>query len=182
MLCVLFYCIEKFVKIKKNPKLCWIYDNILIPGCRFLKETQDNGVPFDRTRLQVSQGLMQDNIDEAIKELYNFKEVAKFEEFQGKDFNPNSTVQLRTLLFDFIGLKPTGKKTGTGANSTDAEVLQELGEKHEVPNIFLIFARKARLRIHTLTRSYLSLIEIVGYAQISTYMELLLVACLLVVN
>jgi DNA polymerase I-like protein with 3'-5' exonuclease and polymerase domains len=141
-----FLLYEKFVKIKKNPKLCWIYDNILIPGCRFLKETQDNGVPFDRTRLQVSQGLMQDNIDEAIKELYNFKEVAKFEEFQGKDFNPNSTVQLRTLLFDFIGLKPTGKKTGTGANSTDAEVLQELGEKHEVPKHILNIRQKSKIK------------------------------------
>ena len=62
-----FLLYEKFVKIKQNPKLCWIYDNILIPGCRFLMDTQDNGVPFDRTRLLVSQELMQDNIDEAIQ-------------------------------------------------------------------------------------------------------------------
>ena len=141
-----FLLYEKFVKIKQNPKLCWIYDNILIPGCRFLMDTQDNGVPFDRTRLLVSQELMQDNIDEAIQELYNFKEVKKFEEYQGKDFNPNSTVQLRSLLFDFIGLKPTGKKTGTGANSTDAEVLQELGEQHDVPKHILNIRQKSKIK------------------------------------
>ena len=39
---------QKFVKIKQNKKLAWVYDNILIPGCRFLTDTQDNGVPFDK--------------------------------------------------------------------------------------------------------------------------------------
>ena len=100
-----------------------------------------------------------------------------FEEFQGKDFNPNSTVQLRSFCFDFIGLAPTGKKTGTGANSTDAEVLQELGENHEVPKHILNIRQKAKSRIHTLIRLYLSLIVISrSHEQISIYMELLLVA------
>ena len=58
-----FLLYEKFVKIKQNPKLKWVYDHILIPGCRFLMDAQDNGVPFDRMRLLVSQGLMQDDID-----------------------------------------------------------------------------------------------------------------------
>ncbi len=137
---------EKFVKIKQNPKLKWVYDNILIPGCRFLMDTQDNGVPFDRQRLLISQSLMQDNIDDAINELYTFDAVKKFEVAQGKDFNPNSTVQLRALLFDYIGLAPTGKKTGTGANSTDAEVLQELGEKHEVPKHILEIRQKSKIK------------------------------------
>ena len=64
-----FLLYEKFVKIKQNPKLKWVYDHILIPGCRFLMDAQDNGVPFDRMRLLVSQGLMQDDIDAAINQL-----------------------------------------------------------------------------------------------------------------
>jgi len=141
-----FLLYEKFVKIKQNPKLKWVYDHILIPGCRFLMEAQDNGVPFDRKRLLVSQGLMQDNIDEAVGSLYEYDSVKEFENYQGKDFNPNSTVQLRSLMFDFIGLKPTGKKTGTGANSTDAEVLQQLGEKHEVPRHILEIRQKSKIK------------------------------------
>ena len=137
---------EKFVKIKQNPKLKWVYDNLLIPGCRFLMQTQDNGVPFDRQRLLISQEVMQNDIDTAIQELYKFPEVKKFEEISGKDFNPNSTVQLRSLLFDFIGLPPTGKKTGTGADSTDAEVLQELAEKHEVPKHILSIRQKSKIK------------------------------------
>ena len=141
-----FLIYEKFVKIKQNPKLKWVYDNILIPGCRFLMTAQDNGVPFNKQRLLESQFLMQEDIDKAIDKLYEFKEVKEFESYQGKDFNPNSTVQLRSLLFDFIKLKPTGKKTGTGANSTDAEVLQQLGEKHEVPQHILEIRQKSKIK------------------------------------
>jgi len=137
---------EKFVKIKQNPKLKSVYDNILIPGCSFLIDAQDNGVPFDKTRLYAAQNLMQQQIDEAVAGLSKFPEIAKFEEYQGKDFNPNSTVQLRALLFDFVGLKPTGKKTGTGAHSTDAEVLQQLAEQHEIPRYILNIRQKSKIK------------------------------------
>ena len=70
---------EKFVKIKQNPKLKWVYDHILIPGCRFLMDAQDNGVPFDRMRLLVYQGLLQDDIDAAINQLYELEAVREFE-------------------------------------------------------------------------------------------------------
>ena len=141
-----FLLYQKFKKIKQNPKLKWVYDHILIPGCRFLMDAQDNGVPFDRMRLLVSQGLMQDDIDAAIQQLYEVEAVREFEKAQGKDFNPNSTVQLRSLLFDYIGLQPTGKKTGTGANSTDAEVLQQLGEEHDVPKFILNIRQKSKIK------------------------------------
>ncbi len=141
-----FLLYEKFVKIKQNPKLKWVYDNILIPGVRFLLSTQDNGVPFDRERLLVAQELMLNDIDEAIQELYKVDAIREFEKAQGKDFNPNSTVQLRSLLFDYIGLQPTGKKTGTGAHSTDAEVLQELSETHEVPKHILNIRQKSKIK------------------------------------
>jgi len=141
-----FLLYQKFKKIKNNPKLKWVYDHILIPGCRFLMEAQDNGVPFDPQRLLKSQSLMQEDIDAAINQLYEVEAVREFEKVQQKEFNPNSTVQLRSLLFDYIGLKPTGKKTGTGANSTDAEVLQELGDQHDVPRFILNIRQKSKIK------------------------------------
>jgi len=137
---------EKFVKIKQNKRLAKVYENILIPGCRFLTDIQDNGVPFDIPRLVKSQALMQDQIDEAVAELYKHPAIDKFEKINGKDFNPNSTVQLRSLLFDFIGLTPTGKKTGTGANSTDAEVLAELATQSDVPQLILAIRQKSKIK------------------------------------
>ena len=141
-----FLLYEKFVKIKQNKRLAKVYDNILIPGCRFLTDIQDNGVPFDKLRLVKSQSLMQEQIDEAVVEMYKDPAIRKFEKLNGKDFNPNSTVQLRSLLFDFVGLNPTGKKTGTGANSTDAEVLGELAEQSHIPQLILEIRQKSKIK------------------------------------
>ena len=44
---------------------------------------------------------------------------------------------LREVLFDYVGLTPTGKKTATGAVSTDAEVLEKLAEEHPLPGAIL---------------------------------------------
>ena len=143
---VTYLLFEKFVKIKQNKRLAKVYDNILIPGCRFLTDIQDNGVPFDKLRLVKSQSLMQQEIDDAVAELYKDPTISKFEKINGKDFNPNSTVQLRSLLFDYVGLNPTGKKTGTGAHSTDAEVLETLGQQSHIPGLILNIRQKSKIK------------------------------------
>ena len=150
-----FLLFQKFEKpLLTNARLYGVYRDILIPGCRFLTDIQDIGVPFDRKRLEKSSVLMQEQIDEAIASLYTYPEIKKFEEITKKDFNPNSTMQLRSLLFDYIGLEPTGKKTGTGADSTDAEVLKELAEKHEVPQLVLDIRQKVKIKSTYLDKIY----------------------------
>jgi len=137
---------EKLSQIKANKKLKWVYDNILIPGTRFLVDAQDNGVPFDKERLYLAQEIMQKNIDIAVDKLYKNPRIAEWRLWHGKDFNPASTVQLRSLLFDTMGLKPTGKKTGTGAISTDAEVLGELSSQSEVPGLILDLRQRSKIK------------------------------------
>lgn len=142
-----FLIYEKFLpKVEENDKLNNVYRNILLPATEFLLDVESNGVPFDRERLEKSTVLMQEDINKAVESLYDFKEVQMFEKAQGKDFNPNSTMQLRSLLFDYIGLKPTGKKTGTGADSTDAEVLGQLAEEHAVPQLVLDIRQKVKIK------------------------------------
>ena len=143
---VTYLLYEKLLVVKKNEKLKKVYDEILIPGTRFLIDTQDNGVPFDRTRLLFAQEAMQTDIDTAISKLYENDKIRRFEELNGKSFNPNSTVQLRSLMFDYLGLKPTGKKTGTGADSTDAEVLKELSLQSPVPQLILDIRQKSKIK------------------------------------
>ena len=150
-----FLLFKKFENaLVKNERLYGVYKNILIEGTKFLIDVQDNGVPFDKDRLQRSTHLMQDQIDEAVQKLYEYEAVQQFEINQGKDFNPNSTVQLRSLLFDYIGLEPTGKKTGTGADSTDAEVLKELSLKHEIPQLVLDIRQKVKIKSTYLDKIY----------------------------
>jgi DNA polymerase I-like protein with 3'-5' exonuclease and polymerase domains len=132
--------------VTKNKQLNKVYTNILLPACSMLIDVQDNGVPFDLARLQFAQIEMQKSIDESIAELYREPKVRMFEEAQGKEFNPNSVMQLRSFLFDYLGLTPVGKKTGTGADSTDAEVLNELAEQHEIPKLILNIRQKGKIK------------------------------------
>ena len=142
-----FLLYKKFKSaIDKSEKFTNVYENILLPATEFLLDVESNGVPFDKERLYKSSELMQEDIDKAIQSLYGYTEVKTFEAAQGKPFNPNSTVQLRSLLFDYIGLKPTGKKTGTGADSTDAEVLTTLAQEHEVPALILDIRQKVKIK------------------------------------
>ena len=150
-----FLLFQKFnTALVKNDRLYGVYRDILLKGTRFLTDIQDNGVPFDKERLQKSTVLMQEEIDQAIKSLYEFTEIKAFEAAQGKDFNPNSTMQLRSLLFDYLGLQPTGKKTGTGADSTDAEVLGQLAEEHAVPQLVLDIRQKVKIKTTYLDKIY----------------------------
>ena len=144
---VTFLLYDKFNSyLRRNNRLSWVYDNILIPGCRFLTDIQDNGVPFDKQRLKFAQAKMTQEIEEAVAKLYSWQEIKVFEEAEDKSFNPNSTVQLRKLLFDYIGLKPTGIKTDKGAHSTNSEVLEKLSEVHEIPKHILSIRKSSKIK------------------------------------
>ena len=167
--------------VKTNEKLKSVYENILIPGTRFLVILRII-CSFDRTRLLFAQEAMQTDIDNTISKLYENDKIRRFEELNGKSFNPNSTVQLRSLMFDYLGLKPTGKKTGTGTDSTDAEVLKELSLQSPVPSLSWTYDKNLKSRILILTRSYLNWIEILTFAQALIYMVLLVVVSVLLVS
>jgi DNA polymerase I-like protein with 3'-5' exonuclease and polymerase domains len=123
--------------VQKNTKLLWVYKNILILGTLFLMDMEEVGIPIDKERMASAEGFLDEQIAEAKQEVYAFQEVKDFETDAGIIFNPNSVQQLRKVLFDYVKLTPTGKKTGTGAISTDAEVLEELSEEHPLPAAIL---------------------------------------------
>ena len=133
-------------KIVQNVQLKKVYKDILVPGMLFLRDIEENGVPFDTDRLEKVQHLMEQEIQAAKEELYAFPEVHQFEKDNGKVFNANSTQQLRKLLFDYLGLTPTGKLTGTGATSTDAEVLGILASEHAIPGVILKIRQKSKIK------------------------------------
>ena len=129
---------EKFYPIvQANKKLKWVYDNLLVRGTLFLMDMEEVGIPICSQRMSAAGKYLDKWIMEAKEEVYAFDAVKKYEADSGKIFNPNSVQQLRTVLFDYVGLTPTGKLTKTGALSTDAEVLEELSEQHPLPQAIL---------------------------------------------
>ncbi|MEK9894886.1 MAG: DNA polymerase [Burkholderiaceae bacterium] len=142
---ILFSKFEKALK-KGNQRLMSVYRDILLPGCRFLMKIQDNGVPFSKERLAQSQDLMAHEIHEAVHRLTTNEAVQRFQQEEKIDFNPNSVVQLRTLLFDYAKLPPTGIKTEKGADSTNSEVLEKLSLISEIPKLILDVRTKSKIK------------------------------------
>ena len=123
--------------VQANDKLRKVYEEILIPGTLFLMDMEEVGIPMSTERMAAASKYLDYEIEEAKKVVYSFDAVKQYEKDSGKIFNPNSVMQLRVVLFDYLGLNPTGKKTATGAVSTDAEVLGELSEEHALPAAIL---------------------------------------------
>lgn len=132
--------------INGNQRLKWVYENLLIRGTLFLMDMEEVGIPISITRMQASGEYLDTWITEAKEKVYAFAEVKAFEKDTGKIFNPNSVQQLRVVLFDYLGLNPTGKLTKTGAISTDAEVLEELSEEHPLPAAILEVRKLSKIR------------------------------------
>ena len=141
---------ELFMKfwpiVQKNDKLLWVYNNLLIKGTLFLMDMEEVGIPIDADRMRQADDFLSRWIEEAKKDIYSFEEVHKFEADNGIIFNPNSVQQLRKVLFDYVGLEHTGKRTATGAISTDAEVLEELSEHHGLPKAILNVRKLSKMK------------------------------------
>lgn len=132
--------------IDANPKLLNLYHNLLIPALTALIKIELVGVPFHRGRLEFAKATIDKAIKDAELHLYSLPEVKQFEKDQGKEFNPNSVLQLRKLLFDVLQLEPLAKKTGTGLQSTDAEVLESLEGQHEVVNSIISIRKLGKIK------------------------------------
>lgn len=123
--------------VQSNDKLRKVYTEILIPGTLFLMDMEEVGIPMSTERMAAASKYLDSEIEAAKQVVYSFDAVKQYERDSGKIFNPNSVMQLRVVLFDYLGLNPTGKKTATGAVSTDAEVLGELSDEHPLPAAIL---------------------------------------------
>jgi DNA polymerase I len=112
-----------------------LHDDIENPLVRVLAKMEVAGIGIDRRELQ--------SIADSLK-----KSAADFQvkvcELAGHEFNVNSTKQLRTVLYDELGLTP-GKKTKTGY-STDAQTLESLRDVHPIVEALLSYREVEKLR------------------------------------
>jgi DNA polymerase I len=106
-----------------------------LPLSFVLSKVERTGVVVDAQQLaRMSTKVAQDVIDLE----------AKCRQLVGREFNVGSPRQLETILFDELKL-PVIKRTKT-ARSTDADVLEELALKHELPAAILEHRMLAKLK------------------------------------
>lgn len=111
--------------VDKSPEFSSLYSTILMPATNALKRLEQNGGPVDREQVNWLAEQYQIDVEECIEEISGHEAVKRFERLHNKTFNPNSTMQLRQVFFDILGIKPN-KRTATGAFSVDKEVLTEM--------------------------------------------------------
>ena len=118
-----------------SEDMVMLHDDIETPLVRVLAKMEVAGIGVDRAELQT----ITDSLKESAATLQ-----AEVQEHAGREFNVNSTPQLRTVLYDELGLTP-GKKTKTGF-STDAQTLESLRGDHPIIDALLSYREVEKLR------------------------------------
>jgi DNA polymerase-1 len=112
-----------------------LFYDLEMPLERVLMQMETTGVKIDTAFLGVLSRDYAERVGKIEEQIY--RQV-------GERFNINSTQQLRRVLFDKLGLKPT-RKTKTGY-STDVDVLTALAGEHEVPRLLLEYRQLVKLK------------------------------------
>ncbi len=110
-------------------------DEIEVPLVGVLARMEDAGVAVDRGELERLRDRLVADVE---------RHRAAIVAAAGRDFNVNSTLQLREVLFDELGLTPQ-KKTKTGF-STDAASLEKLAGQHPIIEHLLAYREVEKLR------------------------------------
>ena len=113
-----------------------LYEEVELPLIPILARMEVAGVGVDGDFLAD----LGDELRERLAELEGLIHLAA-----GGPFNVNSTLQLREVLFERLGL-PVLKKTPKGAPSTDASVLEKLRDEHEIVAHLLLYRELEKLR------------------------------------
>lgn len=117
---------EKFYPIvQANANLKRCYETLLKPFSKAVMHIEDVGGPISMKALNKLISELTIDIEEIKADIKSYPEVQDFEQERGIEFNPNSVFHLRDLLFNRLKLRPL-KRTATGADSTDIEVLESL--------------------------------------------------------
>lgn len=131
---IIFSLYEEMLKRLTEDKTINILNEIEIPLAYVLSSMEKEGFRVDtKGILEYSDYLT--SVAESCKE--------RIYMLAGEVFNINSPKQLGVVLFEKLGL-PHGKKTKTGY-STNAEILEELADKHEIVGEILDYRKVTKL-------------------------------------
>lgn len=112
-----------------------LYKEVELPLTRVLADMEKAGVLVDKQTLMRISKELETGIESLTTEIIDMA---------GENFNINSTKQLGVILFEKLGL-PVVRKTKTGY-STDAEVLDNLSDKHPIINKILEYRQLVKLK------------------------------------
>jgi DNA polymerase-1 len=110
-------------QIEAEPGLADVYRRIEMPTSAVLARIERTGVLIDSALLATQSRELAERMLALESEAF---------ELAGQPFNLGSPKQIGEILFGKLGL-PVGRKTASGAPSTDEEVLAELAKDYPLP-------------------------------------------------
>ncbi|MCX7926844.1 MAG: DNA polymerase I [Candidatus Omnitrophica bacterium] len=132
----LIFRLKDKLEIELDKKgLTKLFESIEMPLVKVLSDMQQTGIKLDVAFLKQLSVEVEKRLAYLIEEIYGIC---------GCQFNINSPLQLRDILFDRLKL-PIVKRTKTGA-STDEEVLNKLAELHPLPKKLLEYRQLVKLK------------------------------------
>jgi len=132
---ITFRLAEKMKEQLKEDKLDELFSDLEIPLLAILLDMETTGIRLNVDLLNRMSSKLEVELEGMTKKIYELAE---------EEFNINSTVQLRRILFENLNL-PIMKKTKTGA-STDIDTLERLSHLHELPNMILQYRQLTKLK------------------------------------
>ena len=123
-------------RLEEHPSLAALCDTVEVPLVPVLSRVERNGVRIDVRRLNQQSAELADRMREIELSAHDSA---------GGPFNLGSAKQIRTILYENLGL-PVRAKTPKGQPSTAESVLQELAFEHELPKLILEHRAVAKLK------------------------------------
>lgn len=119
----------------QDENLHGLFYELEAPLIECLMDMEENGVGIDTDCLKRLSRYFEQRLHGLIREVFTLV---------GEEFNIDSPVQLRRILFEKLKLRP-GHRTKTGF-STDMSVLEKLAMEHPVPEKLMEYRQIAKLK------------------------------------
>jgi len=123
-------------RLDGEPGLAGVYGRIEMPTSAVLGRIEHVGVLIDSALLAAQSQQLAERMSALEQEAY---------QLAGQPFNLGSPKQIGEILFVKLGL-PVGRKTASGAPSTDEDVLQELSADYPLPGKLLEHRSLSKLK------------------------------------
>jgi len=114
-----------------------LFDEVEMPLVRVLAGIERRGMLVDLDHLQRLSVEFGARMEALLTEIHRLA---------GESFNVNSPPQLRTILFERLGLPTRGVKRGKTGLSTDVDVLTRLAQAHPLPARILDYRALSKLK------------------------------------
>ena len=114
-----------------------MYNEIEMPIAPILAEMETAGIGIDGEALKVISKEFAEEINRLERECY---------ELAGREFNLNSPIQLRDVLFTHLKLSAKGLKKTKSGFSTDVDTLEKLAAVHPMPRKLIEYRTISKLK------------------------------------